>query len=128
MKARKNLRQVSNLKHSDPSNIPLRQHYHEGLNNFKKLMKSKKQKFHSDILAELETTQENTNFWKVVNSAEEFTESKIPHIPEEKNGLTILNPYILRKEQLLNKLKLRMNCHRLEKSRQVLDEVRFFHH
>ena len=48
-------------------------------------MKSKKQKFNSDILAELETTQENTNFWKVVNSANgEFTENKIPPIPEEE--------------------------------------------
>ena len=48
MKARKNLRQLSNQKHSDPWNIPLRQHYHERLNNFKRLMKSKKQKSHSD--------------------------------------------------------------------------------
>ena len=48
-------------------------------------MKSKKQKFNFDILAELETTQKNTNFWKVVNSAnEEFTENKIPPIPEEE--------------------------------------------
>lgn len=69
-KARKELRQISNQKHSDPLNIALynREQYHLKLKSFKQLLQSKKKEFHANKLLQLENNSENTEFWRIHNS------------------------------------------------------------
>lgn len=78
-KAIKELHQVSNLKHSDLSNLLLRQQYNSILKYFKTLLKTKKQDFQNEKLIELEKNHDNSEFWKILKSAnEEIHEQQIP--------------------------------------------------
>ena len=85
MKARRSLRQLSNQKHRDPCNSFLRKSYHEKLNEFKKLLKTKKLNFQCEKLLELEKCQQNVSFWKILKSAdEEYSDSRIPPVTEKQ--------------------------------------------
>ena len=84
-KARKELREFSNQKHSNPKDPFLRNMYHHKLCNFKKLLKTKKHNFRCEKLNELEKNSENSNFWKILKSAnDEIQEIKIPPISEQQ--------------------------------------------
>lgn len=83
-KARKELRQLSNQKHSCPSDPYIRELYHYNLKKFKKLLKMKKYNFHKDKLLELQTNSDNSSFWKILKTTnEEIKEEVIPPITEQ---------------------------------------------
>ena len=113
--ARKELRQLSNQKHYNPSNSIIRKMYHKKLKDFKNLLKAKKRNFHSQKLKELEENSENSNFWKVLNSAnDEITEEIIPPIREQKwiNHFTSLHS---KKETTPEQKYLENNLFQMEK-------------
>ena len=83
-KARKELRILSNQKHSNPSDPYLRQLYNYKLKSFKKLLQIKKYNFHQDKLHELQINSESSRFWKILKSFhEEIQEVSIPPISEQ---------------------------------------------
>ena len=84
-KARKELRKISNQKHSDPLNLTIREEYHRKLKSFKQLLQYKRKKFKDNQLSLLENNSDNNDFWEILKSAnEEFKEEKIPPISEQQ--------------------------------------------
>lgn len=83
-KFRQKLRKLSNLKHSNPSDLNIRQSYNSKLKQFKKLLKVKKRYFHDNIISELENNKDNSTFWKILNSADdEIKGNTLPPIDED---------------------------------------------
>ena len=84
-KLRNELRKLSNLKHSSPTNYEIRQSYNHKLKQFKKLLKNKKRLFHKNILSKIENNRDNSMFWKILDSADdEIKETSLPPIDESK--------------------------------------------
>jgi len=84
-KARKELRQLSNQKHSNPLDSYIRKLYYHKLKNFKKLLKFKKYNFQEEKLHELEINSNSPRFWKIFKSAnEEIQDDLIPPISENQ--------------------------------------------
>lgn len=84
-KTRKELRNLSNKKHSDPSNTEIRTQYNKKLKDFKNLLRMKKHKFNEEKIEELENNASTTEFWKILKSSNEnILQEKIPPIKEQQ--------------------------------------------
>lgn len=117
--ARKELRQLSNQKHSNPSDPYIRELYQYKLKNFKKLLKVKKYNFKNDKLLELQMNSNKSSFWNVLKSTnEEITEEVIPPITEQAwlDHFTSLH-----KKQILTQEQLVLNRNKQELEEKASD-------
>ena len=92
---RHELRKLSNQKHRDPLNSGLREKFHKTLNDYKKLLDSKRKEFQEDKtlqLDELALNPDKASFWSCLKSMNDTQSQK-------KRGLIISNPYIPKTRQ-----------------------------
>lgn len=93
----------------------MRELYHHKLKSFKKLLKIKKYNYHRDKLQELQSNSANSNFWKILKSAnEEIQEENVPPISE--------NNWIDHFTKLHKKTTLTTEQSNLENNLQQLEE------
>ena len=95
---RHELRKLSNQKHRDPLNSELREKFHKTLNDYKKLLDSKRKEFQNEKtlqLDELALNPDKASFWSCLKSMNDTIDENVP-APEsrKKHGSTIFNPYI----------------------------------
>jgi hypothetical protein len=74
---RHHLRKLSNQKHKDPTNIELRNNYHDALKSYKETLQVKCNQFHQKKIDELEKASENdiNLFWKLLKNSTDDLES-----------------------------------------------------
>jgi hypothetical protein len=80
---RHELRKLANQKHRDPTNLAIRETYHNALKTYKETLKRKREQFQNDKLTELEkATKENPDsFWKTLrNTSDEEMNDNDPNI------------------------------------------------
>ena len=72
---RHEVRKLANQKHRDPMNENLRIRYHNELKVYKSILKSKKEKFQSEKLVDLENAAQNdpNSFWKILKTIDDET-------------------------------------------------------
>lgn len=63
--ARHEIRELSNKKHRNPTNLDLRLKYLDALKQYKKLLKSKKSQFMTSKLEQIEEAIDSNSFWKI---------------------------------------------------------------
>ena len=70
---RHTLRKAANRKHRDPSNIDIRNEYHDILKDYKNTLKLKKAEFHQQKLNEIEiaTKKDPNEFWKLLKTCDD---------------------------------------------------------
>ena len=113
----------NNQKHADPSNLLLRQIYHEKLKTFKILLKVKRQNYEAEMLVELEKNSNNTNFWKILKFAnEDINESKLPPIKEQQ-WLNHFQSLHSRKEKNPEQIHIASNLLKMESLNQTNTEL-----
>ena len=84
------LRKPSNEKHRDPLNSELRERYHKTLNDYKKLLDTKKREFHKEKtlqLDELAINPDKAPFWNCSNSMNDTLNENIPTPISEESWL-----------------------------------------
>ena len=89
------LRKPSNEKHRDPLNSELRERYHKTLNDYKKLLDTKKREFHKEKtlqLDELAINPDKAPFWNCSNSMNDTLNENIP-TPVSYTHLTLPTIY-----------------------------------
>ena len=87
---RHELRKVSNEKHRDPLNSEVRERYHKTLNDYKKLLDTKKRGFHKEKtlqLDELAINPDKASFWICLNSMSDTLNENIPAPISEESWL-----------------------------------------
>ena len=87
---RHELRKVSNEKHRDPLNSELRERYHKTLNDYKKLLDTKKRGFHKEKtlqLDELALNPDKASFWNCLNSMSDTFNENVPAPISEESWL-----------------------------------------
>ena len=84
---RHQLRKLANLKHKDPTNITVRNSYHDALKSYKTTLQIKQNEFQNNIIKNLEeTSQTDSNlFWKTLQNSNDNidTESNSENSPKE---------------------------------------------
>ena len=87
---RHELRKVSNEKHRDPLNSEVRERYHKTLNDYKKLLDTKKRGFHKEKtlqLDELALNPDKASFWNCLNSMSDTFNENVPAPISEESWL-----------------------------------------
>jgi hypothetical protein len=81
------LKKLANLKHKDPTNITVRNSYHDALKSYKTTLQIKQNEFQNNIIKNLEeTSQTDSNlFWKTLQNSNDNidTESNSENSPKE---------------------------------------------
>jgi len=122
-KARKELRNLSNQKHSNPSDVYIRQLYNHKLKSFKKLVRIKKYNFHQDNLHNLQAHSESSSFWKILkSSSEEYHEESIPPISEQ-NWIDHFTKLHQKPSLSTDQSALEHNLPHLEKNNSQLNDI-----
>ena len=84
---RHELRKVSNEKHRDPLNSEVRERYHKTLNDYKKLLDTKKREFHKEKTLQLDEPALNSDkasLWNCLNSMRDTLNENIPALISEE--------------------------------------------
>ena len=121
------LRKIASLKHKDPSNIELRNEYHEALKSYKLTLKTKQEIFHNNVIDKLEhASQHDSNtFWKTLKKStddldKENNQKNTPKASEwftHFQNLHYEHHLSQQEENLISKLKTN------EKSKDLLNEL-----
>ena len=91
---RHKLRKLANQKHRDPTNLTIRNAYHNALKIYKETSMRKREKFENDKLIELEkAAKENPDsFWKTLrNTSDEEMKDSDPTIPQKETTGSIIS-------------------------------------
>ena len=115
------------MKHKDPSNIELRNEYHETLKSYKLTLKTKQEMFYNNIIEKLEqASQHDSNaFWKTLKKSNDDldSENSQKNTPKASEWFTHFqklhceHQLAQEQENLISKLKTN------EKSKDLLNEL-----
>ena len=109
---RHELRKLANQKHRDPTNLTIREQYHNALKIYKETLKTKRNRFQNDKLNELEkAAKENPDsFWKTLQNSSDDVINDITNKTTPKG------------EDLLNHFSKLHGSHKLSKEHEEIIE------
>ena len=113
---RHELRKLANQKHRNPTNLTIREQYHNALKIYKETLKTKRNRFQNDKLNELEkAAKENPDsFWKTLQNSSDDV------INDTTNKTTPKG------EDLLNHFSKLHDSHKLSKEHEEIKLLKIF--